>query len=52
MKVWRFLEDEGLMNLKDGSIQVPITRMDGEQKEFRENFFSIVDLIADLSRED
>ena len=52
LKVWRFLEDEGLMNLKDGSIQVPMTRMDGEQKEFRENFFLIVDSVADLSRED
>jgi CubicO group peptidase (beta-lactamase class C family) len=50
IKITRFLNNLGLLNLSE-DINTPITQADGESKEFYENYGTIVDSIANLSRE-
>ena len=50
IKVTRFLDKIGILNLSD-DINSPNTLKDGESKEFYENYGTIIDAIADLSRD-
>ncbi len=50
IKITRFLNNLGLIDLTE-DINTPITQADGESKEFYENYETIIDSIADLSRE-